>query len=107
MIVQLFKEVKDVDLAAPFTRMTYDEAMARFGTDRPDTRFGLQLVDLTDIVRDCGFKVFQSVAAKGGLVRSINARNCASFSRKDLDDLTEYVAQFGARGLARGCAPHQ
>jgi aspartyl-tRNA synthetase len=100
MIVQLFKEVKDIELATPFARMTYDEAVARFGTDRPDTRFGLELTDLTDIVRECGFKVFQSVAFKGGLVKSINAKGCATFSRKDLDDLTEYVAQFGAKGLA-------
>jgi aspartyl-tRNA synthetase len=100
MIVQLFKEVKDIDLATPFARMTYDEAVARFGTDRPDTRFGLELTDLTEIVRECGFKVFQSVASKGGLVKSINAKGCATFSRKDLDDLTEYVGQFGAKGLA-------
>ena len=100
MIVQLFKEVKDVDLVVPFARMTYEESMARFGTDRPDTRFGMELVDLSGIAKDCGFKVFQSVASKGGLVKSINAKGCASFSRKDLDDLTGYVGQFGAKGLA-------
>jgi aspartyl-tRNA synthetase len=100
MILQLFKEVLNIELAVPFARMSYEETMARFGTDRPDMRFGLELIDLTDIVKDCGFKVFQSVAAKGGLVKSINAKGCASFSRKDLDDLTEYVSQFGAKGLA-------
>jgi aspartyl-tRNA synthetase len=100
MMLKLFKDVLDIDLAAPFARMDYEEAMARFGTDRPDTRFGLELVDLTETVRDCGFKVFQTVVKKGGLVKSINAKGCGNFSRKDLDDLTEYVGQFGAKGLA-------
>ena len=100
MITRLFKDVLDIELNVPFARMDYAEAMARYGTDRPDTRFGLELVDLTDIVKDCGFNVFQSVAKKGGLVKSINAKGCGDFSRKDLDDLTEYVGQFGAKGLA-------
>jgi aspartyl-tRNA synthetase len=100
MMLKLFKDVLDVELEAPFPRMDYEEAMARFGTDRPDTRFGLELVDLTEIVRDCGFNVFKTVAQKGGLVKSINAKGCGGFSRKDLDGLTEYVAQFGAKGLA-------
>ncbi|MDX1775776.1 MAG: aspartate--tRNA ligase [Desulfobulbales bacterium] len=100
MMLQLFKDVLGIELSAPFARMDYEEAMARFGTDRPDTRFGLELVDLTETVRNCGFKVFQTVVEKGGLVKSINARGCGYFSRKDLDDLTEYVAQFGAKGLA-------
>jgi aspartyl-tRNA synthetase len=80
--------------------MPYDEAMARFGTDRPDVRFGLELVDLTDIAKTCSFKVFRSIADGGGTVRAINAKGCANFSRKDLDDLTEYVVQYGAKGLA-------
>ena len=100
MMLKLFKDVLGVELNAPFARMTYDEAMARFGTDRPDTRFGLELVDLTETVRNCGFNVFQTVVKKGGLVKSINAKGCGDFSRKDLDDLTEYVGQFGAKGLA-------
>jgi aspartyl-tRNA synthetase len=100
MMLKLFKDVLGITLNLPFSRMTYDEAMTRFGTDRPDTRFGLELVDLTETVRDCGFKVFQTVVQKGGLVKSINAKGCGDFSRKDLDDLTEYVGQFGAKGLA-------
>jgi aspartyl-tRNA synthetase len=100
MMLKLFKDVLNIELSTPFARMNYEEAMARFGTDRPDTRFGLELVDLTDTVRNCGFKVFQSVVKKGGLVKSINAKGCGGFSRKDLDDLTEYVGQFGAKGLA-------
>jgi aspartyl-tRNA synthetase len=100
MMLKLFKDVLDIELSAPFARMNYDEALARFGTDRPDTRFGLELVDLTETVRDCGFNVFQTVVKKGGLVKSINAKGCGDFSRKDLDDLTGYVGQFGAKGLA-------
>jgi aspartyl-tRNA synthetase len=100
MIKNLFKATRDIDLQPPFAQMTYDEAVRRFGTDRPDTRFGLELVDLTDIVRDCGFKVFNSVIEKGGVVKAINAKGCGGFSRKDLDDLTEYAGRFGARGMA-------
>jgi len=100
MMLKLFKEVLGREMKAPFARMTYAEAIARFGTDRPDTRFGLELVDLTETVSDCGFNVFQTVVKKGGLVKSINAKGCGDFSRKDLDDLTGYVGQFGAKGLA-------
>jgi aspartyl-tRNA synthetase len=100
MMLKIFKDVLDIELSAPFARMNYGEALARYGTDRPDTRFGLELVDLTETVRDCGFNVFQTVVKKGGLVKSINAKGCGDFSRKDLDDLTGYVGQFGAKGLA-------
>ena len=100
MIARLFKETIGLELAPPFGRITYDEAMSRFGTDRPDTRFGFELVDLTEIARTCSFKVFRTIADEGGTVRSINAKGCASFSRKDLDDLTAFAVQFGAKGLA-------
>ena len=100
MIRELFKATLDYDPAPPFPRMTYDEAIGRFGTDRPDARFGFELISLTDVVRNCGFKVFRTVVEGGGLVKSINAKGCATFSRKDLDDLTAYVAEFGAKGLA-------
>lgn len=100
MIKTLFAETIGMDLAPPFKRMTYDEAMRRFGTDRPDTRFDLELIDLTETLRDCGFKVFHSVIAKGGSVQAINAKGCSTFSRKDLDNLTEYAGRFGARGMA-------
>ncbi len=100
MMEALFKATLDVEVKPPFARMTYKEAMDRFGTDRPDVRFGLELVSLTDVVADCGFKVFRSVVESGGLVKSINAKGCAKFSRKDLDVLTAYVAPFGAKGLA-------
>jgi len=100
MIKRLFKETKGLELAQPFTRITYQEAIDRFGTDKPDTRFDLELTSLTDIVKDCGFKVFRSIVEKGGMVKSINAKGCANFSRKDLDDLTAYAGNFGAKGLA-------
>lgn len=100
MIATLFKATVNVDLNLPIKRMTYDESMLRFGTDRPDTRFGLELVDLTQTLNGCGFKVFNSIIEKGGAVKAINAKGCATFSRKDLDDLTEYAGRFGARGMA-------
>ena len=100
MIAELFKQTCAVDVSPPFTRITYDESMARFGTDRPDTRFGLELVDLTAIAAECDFKVFRSAADSGGTVRAINAKGCGTFTRKELDDLTEFAIQFGAKGLA-------
>ncbi|RUM40695.1 MAG: aspartate--tRNA ligase [Desulfocapsa sp.] len=100
MIAKLFKDTLGLDVAPPFNRISYDDAMDRFGMDRPDTRFGFELVDLTEIAKTCSFKVFRSIADGDGTVRAINAKGCANFSRKDLDVLTDYVAQFGAKGLA-------
>ncbi|OKY73659.1 MAG: aspartate--tRNA ligase [Desulfobulbaceae bacterium DB1] len=96
----LFAATRNIALTTPFPRMTYQEAMERFGNDKPDTRFGFELISLTDVVKDCGFQVFRTVVAKGGLVKSINAKGCAAFSRKDLDDLTAHVGNYGAKGLA-------
>ena len=87
-------------LAKPWPRLTYAEAMERFGKDSPDIRFGLELKNITDLAQGCGFKVFQSAAASGGHVRGLNAKGCAGFSRKDIDELTAYAASFGAKGLA-------
>jgi len=100
MIKDVFQKTRNIELEPPFKRMTYDEAMARFGTDRPDTRFGFELTDLTETLRGCGFKVFNSIIDKGGSVKAINAKGCAAFSRKDLDNLTEYAGRFGAKGMA-------
>ncbi|MBI5556969.1 MAG: aspartate--tRNA ligase [Deltaproteobacteria bacterium] len=96
----LFAATRGLELKTPFPRMTYAEAMERYGSDKPDTRFGLELISLTDVVRGCGFQVFRTVVEKGGLVQGINAKGCAHLSRKDLDDLTAYVANYGAKGLA-------
>jgi aspartyl-tRNA synthetase len=100
MMGKLFKTTRGIDLVTPFPRMTYNEAMARFGNDKPDIRFGFELTDLTEQVRTCGFQVFRAIADKGGMIKSINAKGCGEFSRKDLDDLTGYVGNFGAKGLA-------
>lgn len=100
LIARIFKQAKGVEVQLPVERMTYQEAIRRFGVDNPDLRFGLELVDLTDIVKGSGFKVFADVAANGGIIKGINAKGCASFSRKEIDDLTSFVAIYGAKGLA-------
>lgn len=87
-------------LNKPWQRLTYQEAMDRFGRDDPDIRFGLELVDVGEAAGGSGFKVFESVLESGGDVRGINAPGCGAFSRKEIDELTEYVKQFGAKGLA-------
>jgi aspartyl-tRNA synthetase len=101
MMTQLMKEVKGVEVPAAFPRMTYDEAMSRFGSDKPDTRFGLELVDVSEIVKNSGFKVFAGAVAGGGQVKTLNVKGCADkYSRKDIDALTEFTAVYGAKGLA-------
>ncbi|MGA2111748.1 MAG: aspartate--tRNA ligase [Anaerolineales bacterium] len=87
-------------LASPWPRLTYAEAMARFGKDNPDLRFGMELKDLTDLGRGCGFKVFEEAVAAGGHVRGINARGLGEYSRAQVDELAEFVRPFGAKGLA-------
>jgi aspartyl-tRNA synthetase len=100
MVKKVFKETRGIELNPPFPRMTYAEAMSRFGNDKPDTRFGLEMVDLTEKLRGCGFKVFNAIIEEGGVVKAINAKGCGVFSRKDLDDLTAFVGAFGAKGMA-------
>jgi len=100
LIARIFKEAKGVDVELPVERMTYAEAIRRFGVDNPDLRFGLELVELTDIVKGAGFKVFADVAAGGGIIKGLNAKGCAGFSRKEIDDLTEFAKIYGAKGLA-------
>jgi aspartyl-tRNA synthetase len=87
-------------LAKPWPRLGYAEVMARFGKDNPDIRFGLELKDISDMAARSGFQVFERAVASGGAVRGINAKGCGAYSRKEIDDLTEFVAAFGARGLA-------
>ncbi|MEI7988009.1 MAG: aspartate--tRNA ligase [Chloroflexota bacterium] len=87
-------------LTSPFPRITYQDALNRFGKDNPDIRFGLELKDFSDIAAGSGFKVFEDVAAKGGHVRGINAIGLGNYSRKEIDELVEYVKRFGAKGLA-------
>ncbi len=97
----VFKEVLDVDIQTPFLRMTYAEAMERFGSDKPDTRFGYELCDLSGAVKNCGFKVFAGAVENGGSVRCINIKGKKdNFTRKEIDNLTEYVKTYRAKGLA-------
>ncbi|AJY71657.1 aspartate--tRNA ligase [Geobacter sulfurreducens] len=100
LIARIFKEAKEIDVQLPIPRMTYAEAIRRYGVDNPDVRFGLELVELTDIVKGSGFKVFADVAAGGGIIKGLNAKGCARFSRKEIDDLTEFIKIYGAKGLA-------
>ena len=86
-------------LTEPFPRLTYAEAMRRYGTDKPDLRFGLELEVLTDVVKDSGFKVFQSVVANGGTIKGLRAPGCSAYSRRQLDGLTEFARERGAKGL--------
>ncbi|KKB34566.1 aspartate--tRNA ligase [Bacillus thermotolerans] len=101
MLKQVMKRVKGVELTEAFPRITYDEAMNRFGSDKPDTRFGMELVDVSEQVKDSGFKVFAGAVANGGQVKLINVKGgAADYSRKDIDALTEFAAVYGAKGLA-------
>lgn len=100
-VKRLFHDVMDMDIPLPLPRMTYGEAMRRFGSDKPDTRFGMELCDISDIVKACGFGVFTSAIEAGGSVRAIVAKNSVSvLTRKEIDKLTEYVRGIGAKGLA-------
>lgn len=98
---RVFKEVLGKDLETPFLRLPYKEAMDRFGSDKPDTRFGMELIDISEEVKDCDFQVFKGAIENGGSVRCINAKGLgASLTRKTLDSLTEYVKTYRAKGLA-------
>ena len=101
LIKHIFKVGLDRDIETPFRRMTWDEAMNKYGSDKPDLRFGLEMVDLSDIAKGCGFKVFDQAVAKGGVVKAINAKGGVhKLSRRDIDALTKYVSIYGAKGLA-------
>jgi aspartyl-tRNA synthetase len=100
LVVGLWKEILGYEIPQPFERMPYVEAMERFGCDRPDRRFGLELCPVSDIAKDSEFKVFQDIVAKGGMISGLNLKGCAKYSRKDIDDLTAFAAQFGARGMS-------
>ncbi len=99
-VKRVFKEALGVELQTPFLRMPYAEAMERFGSDKPDIRFGMELVNVSDLVADCGFKVFTDAVGNGGSVRAINAKGCAKFSRKEIDALVEVVKTYKAKGMA-------
>lgn len=101
LMVQMMKEVKNVDIETTFQRMSYTEAMDRFGSDKPDVRFGLELVNVSDLVKDSSFKVFTGAIENGGQVKLINVKGqAANYSRKDIDALGSFAAVYGAKGLA-------
>ena len=103
LLARIFKEAIGVDVQLPILRMTWQEAMDRFGSDKPDTRFGMELKNVSDIVKDCGFGVFTGALANGGTVRGINAEGQGSMPRKKIDALVEFAKTYGAKGLAYLC----
>ncbi|WP_301171102.1 aspartate--tRNA ligase [Brevibacillus nitrificans] len=100
MVAHVFKATLGVDIPTPFPRLTYAEAMGRYGSDKPDVRFGMELTDVSDLVASSDFKVFASVVAGGGQVKAINAKGCGHYSRKEADDLQKFANRYGAKGLA-------
>ncbi len=100
LVVRLFKETAGADIETPFQRISYADAMGKYGSDKPDLRFGLELQDVSDIVAESGVQVFASVIKKGGQVKALNAKGCAAWSRKEIDDLGVFAARYGAKGLA-------
>ena len=100
LMAQIFKVCLDRELKLPFPRLSYYDAVNRYGKDNPDTRFAMELVDITPIVSNSGFKLFQEVATAGGIVKAIKVEQASGLSRKDLDELKDYVAVYGAKGLA-------
>ena len=100
MLAKIFKDVLDKEIQTPFLRMPYDEAMLRFGSDKPDTRFAMEIKDFTSELANCGFGVFKNVIAKGNVVRGLCITGGAKFSRSEIDGLTKFVGEFGAKGLA-------
>lgn len=100
LMQRLFKETVGADIQLPFQRLTYADAMGKYGSDKPDLRFGLELVEMNDIVATSGVKVFASVIEKGGEVKCLNAKGCGTWTRKEIDDLGPYAARYGAKGLA-------
>ncbi len=100
-IQRLMKETLNIDIPMPLPRLRYNEAMSRYGSDKPDTRFGMEITDISELVKNCGFSVFTSAIENGGSVRGIVAKNAAgTLTRKEIDKLTEYVRGIGAKGLA-------
>lgn len=103
LLQKLFREIVGVEISLPIPRMTWQEAMDRFGSDKPDTRFGMELKDVTEVVKDCGFGVFTGAIEQGGSVRGINAKGQAGMPRKKIDALVDFAKEYGAKGLAYLC----
>lgn len=99
LLKRIFKDILNLDINIPFNRITYKEAMEKYGTDKPDVRFGMLITDIEKAVTNSEFKVFKDAIANGGTVRGINAKGCADFGRKEIDKLVEFVKTYGAKGL--------
>ena len=101
LMQKVMKDVKGIDIEVPFKRIPYDEAMARFGSDKPDTRFGMELIDVSEVAEKSGLKVFTGAIEAGGQVKLLNVKGAAdSYTRKEIDGLAEFAAIYGAKGLA-------
>ncbi|OPH48535.1 aspartate--tRNA ligase [Paenibacillus ferrarius] len=100
LVVKLMQETAQVEIPRPFQRITYADAMSKYGSDKPDLRFGLELEDVSDIVETSGVQVFANVVKGGGQVKALNAKGCGTWSRKEIDDLLPFAARYGAKGLA-------
>ncbi|HRP02545.1 MAG TPA: aspartate--tRNA ligase [Candidatus Kapabacteria bacterium] len=100
LMYKTWKEILNVEIKAPFLRMTWEEAMTKYGSDKPDLRFNMPINEVTEIVRNSNFKVFQDIIAEGGTIQVLNAQNCSEFSRKQIDGLSDLAKKYGAKGLA-------
>src|SRR5205085_11864262 len=100
MLAAIFKATRNIEIKTPFDRLTYREAIGRFGSDKPDRRFGMELVDFSEEFRASSFKVFRGAIDSGGVVKAINAKGFAGITIGQVDDLTERAKLFGAKGLA-------
>jgi aspartyl-tRNA synthetase len=100
LIYTVFSETIGISVSLPFRRLSYQEAMEKYGSDKPDIRYGLELIEVSSLIKDVDFKVFTNALQQGGVVKGINAKNCGHFSRKEIDDLTNLASVFGAKGLA-------
>ncbi len=98
-VAMAWKEILDVDVPVPFPRMSFHDALNRFGSDKPDIRYGLELQDVSDYAKNSSFGIFSATVADGGVVKALNAKSCGSFSRKQIDELTEHAKKYGAKGL--------
>ena len=103
LLAYLWKEILGVEIALPIQRITWQEAMDRFGSDKPDMRFGMELTDVSEVVKDSSFAVFQNALAAGGSVRGINAKGQGAMPRKKIDRLVDFAKDYGAKGLAYIC----
>jgi aspartyl-tRNA synthetase len=99
LVIRIFKEILNVELKSPFRRLSYAESMSKYGSDKPDLRFGMEFVDISNLVSQSEFKVFRDTIANGGIISGLKAEKCANYSRKEIDELTNFVKTFGAKGL--------